>query len=269
MATVYSFVLDSFTIENTRSLHDDTDYLSWTLAVIPEGSQPNPQTKVKSMGAINSGTHTVNLQFQNVTVNPTDTVILSYLIFNAGSSSRVEVETTLEKVAAQLVTAGASLDVPQLDSALSALSKWLPVQVKNITKSLCDGTVAVEQDQFTGPGFPLSHFTSHQGGDVSIFCSASLYIVRWHTSQGPSFSITTVIDLNGTWASGGVPGPVISINGDSISVDMSAYKRPTASGLVLDSSDITVTFPDDKTYTGKLQPPNRIEWSNNSEWTKV
>lgn len=269
MATVYSFVLDSFIIENTRSFHEDTDYLSWTLAVIPEGGQPNPQTKVKSMGSINSGTHTVNLQFQNVTVNPTDTVILNYLIFNAGSSSRVEVETTLETVAAQLVTAGASLDVPQGQSALSALSNWLPVQFKNITHSLCDGAVAVEQDQFTGTGFPPSKITNHQGADSSVFCRASLYIVNWHTSEGPTFGMLTIFDLNGIWASGGVAGPVITVNGNAILVDMSAYKRPTASGSILDSSDITVNFPDDKTYTGKLQPANTIAWSNNSEWTKV
>ena len=79
----------------------------------------------------------------------------------------------------------------------------------------------------------------------------------------------TVLDLRGTWASGGVPGPVISVVGSALSVDMSAYKRPTASGSIVDASDITVTFPDDKTYTGKLQLPNRILWSNNSTWTKV
>ena len=79
----------------------------------------------------------------------------------------------------------------------------------------------------------------------------------------------TVLDLRGTWASGGVPGPVISVIGNALSVDMSAYKRPQASGSIVDASDIRVTFPDDKTYTGKLQLPNRILWSNNSIWTKV
>jgi hypothetical protein len=82
-------------------------------------------------------------------------------------------------------------------------------------------------------------------------------------------AIKTRIDLNGKWASGGIPGPVISVNSPFISVDMSAYQRPTASGMIVDSSDITVTFPDDKTYTGKLQPPDEILWSNHSAWTKV
>lgn len=82
-------------------------------------------------------------------------------------------------------------------------------------------------------------------------------------------TITASIDLNGTWAYAGVPGPVISVQGSSISVDMSIYKRPTATGSILNSSEISVSFPDDTTYTGKLQPPNTIQWSNNSAWTKV
>jgi len=81
--------------------------------------------------------------------------------------------------------------------------------------------------------------------------------------------ITTVLNLNGKWAYGGIPGPAISVNGNSIAVDMSAYNRPMAHGAVTDSSDIMVNFPDDKAYTAKLQPPAGILWSNNSTWTKL
>jgi hypothetical protein len=82
-------------------------------------------------------------------------------------------------------------------------------------------------------------------------------------------TIHTVIDLNGIWASGGIPGPVISAGTASLTVDMSAYHRPPAHGTIVDSSTISVTFPDDATYTGKLVLPNTIRWSNNSAWTKV
>ena len=82
-------------------------------------------------------------------------------------------------------------------------------------------------------------------------------------------SMETVLNLNGQWASGGVPGPIISVDGVSILVDMSAYRRPSARGSIVNSSNITVNFPDDKTYTGILQLPNTIKWSNNSTWTKV
>ncbi|MFN8475243.1 MAG: choice-of-anchor D domain-containing protein [Anaerolineae bacterium] len=81
-------------------------------------------------------------------------------------------------------------------------------------------------------------------------------------------TISTVIDLNGVWTAGGAPGPVISTAYTSITVDMSAYNRPTAHGSILDSSTIQVTFPDDATYTGKLTLPNMIRWSNGSAWTK-
>jgi hypothetical protein len=82
-------------------------------------------------------------------------------------------------------------------------------------------------------------------------------------------AVTTLFDLSGTWASGGVARPVISVNNPFISVDMSAFDRPTATGTIVDSSDITVTFPDADTFTGKLQLPNSILWSNNSAWTKI
>ncbi|HXC94849.1 MAG TPA: hypothetical protein VNU92_04065 [Edaphobacter sp.] len=81
-------------------------------------------------------------------------------------------------------------------------------------------------------------------------------------------SIATLIDLNGMWASGGAPGPVITVFSNSFSVDMSAYGRPTAHGTILSASSISVNFPDAATFAGTLQPPGTIIWSNNSAWTK-
>ena len=54
----------------------------------------------------------------------------------------------------------------------------------------------------------------------------------------------------------------------SIKVDMSDYDRPDAHGSIVNASTISITFPDDKTYNGELQSPNKIRWSNNSFWTK-
>ena len=82
-------------------------------------------------------------------------------------------------------------------------------------------------------------------------------------------TIITVVDLNGRWTDGSTRSAAISVSFTSLTVDMSAYNRPTAHGSILDSSTITVTFPDDKTYTGKLEPPNTIRWSNGSTWRKV
>jgi len=53
-----------------------------------------------------------------------------------------------------------------------------------------------------------------------------------------------------------------------ITVDMSDFDRPSAQGTIIDSSTITVTFPDDHAYTGTLESPRIIRRSNGSSWTK-
>ena len=102
--------------------------------------------------------------------------------------------------------------------------------------------------------------------EAQLFALGQDYALCMVANQPP---FQTVINLNGKWADGGIPGPVISVNGNSIAIDMSAYKRPTAVGNILGEADIWVSFPDDKPYVGKLQPPNMIIWSNNSGWSKV
>ncbi|MEO5953753.1 MAG: hypothetical protein ABIQ44_14920, partial [Chloroflexia bacterium] len=84
-----------------------------------------------------------------------------------------------------------------------------------------------------------------------------------------SSTFNPIVDLNGTWAAGGANGPVISVSATSINIDMSAYNRPQAVGYFLDNSVIVVNFPDDNTYSGRLQAPNTILWANGSSWTKA
>ncbi len=67
----------------------------------------------------------------------------------------------------------------------------------------------------------------------------------------------TVFDLNGTYDVGGPARPVISNVNDILTVDMSAFGRPTANGVVINSDTIAVTFPDDATYGAKLLWPER------------
>jgi hypothetical protein len=80
--------------------------------------------------------------------------------------------------------------------------------------------------------------------------------------------IATVTELNGYWTDDSPRNAVISVSRRSFSIDMSAFGRPTATGTIDDSADITAIFPDDKTYTGQLVR-NAIRWSNGSQWTKV
>jgi hypothetical protein len=88
-------------------------------------------------------------------------------------------------------------------------------------------------------------------------------------STGGGGVTVTIFDLSGSWAAGGRPGPKISRSDNTLTIDMSAYRRPPATGSVIDEHTITVTFPDDATYTGTLVPPGTITWSNHTSWTKL
>ena len=71
-------------------------------------------------------------------------------------------------------------------------------------------------------------------------------------------AIHTVVNLNGNWTDGSPHSAAIAVDFSNLTVNMSAFSRPTAHGTIVSGSSIKVTFPDDKTYTGELQTPNRI-----------
>ena len=71
--------------------------------------------------------------------------------------------------------------------------------------------------------------------------------------------------FNGVWAG----NSVIRIKGNNVSIDMSSFNRPTATGKVIGPDSIKVNFPDDRTYTGKLVSKNRINWGGNNNWDRV
>jgi hypothetical protein len=120
----------------------------------------------------------------------------------------------------------------------------------------------------TAAGHRISETADHHGTKSPDGCGGNS---RYYTTTTISTvaSTQTIIDLNGKWAYGGVPGPVVSVTGDGVIVDMSAYHRPPAHGSIVDPSTISVNFPDDKQYIGKLVLPGTLQWPNNSSWTKV
>src|SRR5262249_40498586 len=122
--------------------------------------------------------------------------------------------------------------------------------------------------QKTTGGHKLTETVHHPGTDSPTGCgSNSSYFTTETISTAPL--IHMIIDLNGQWSDGGAARPVISVKNNSISIDMSASHRPNALGSLIDSSHISVNFPGDKSYTGAIQQPNTIKWSNNSVWIKV
>lgn len=52
---VFSFTLDSFQITDTRSLHEDTDYVTYTLVVKDQNGNGGPRMLTKYMGDVNNG----------------------------------------------------------------------------------------------------------------------------------------------------------------------------------------------------------------------
>jgi hypothetical protein len=92
--------------------------------------------------------------------------------------------------------------------------------------------------------------------------------IRWSNNSVWTKIVNTVMDLNGNWTDGSERTAVIYEGASAIRVDMSDYDRPNAQGSIVNSSTISVKFPDDRTYTAQLQAPNTIRWSNGSVWTR-
>ena len=124
---------------------------------------------------------------------------------------------------------------------------------------------------------PAAHGTIVNGSSIKVtFPDDKTYTgqlqapnkIIWSNGSAWTKIINTVFDLNGSWTDGSARSAVIYEGPSSIRIDMSDYDRPDAHGSIVDASDIKITFPDDKTYTGQVQSPNRIRWSNGSVWTK-
>src|ERR1700685_2846938 len=199
----FVFTVESFEIDNTRSRHEDTDYVSCTLAV---GSGA-PQTRTKFMGDLNNGTFQVGLSFGPVTIAPKEAAIFNYLILNSGHQSQQATQDALTKAGTVLAQAGAqaaaeaiasgasalvgaeigSAVLPVIGTVLGAIAGWLVGQLGGLLFANCDGPVAAEQIAVTGAQLAAQtanglwqHTTTHPGTDSPHGCgSNSLSKVTW------------------------------------------------------------------------------------------
>jgi hypothetical protein len=288
-----NFSLDSVRIATTRSLLKDTNFATINMTVGADA----PVSKTQAMGNVDEGTHLVGLGIAaEVPEDASIPVVLSYVILNNGHGDHAALQRNVEAALSSLGAAAAKAAtaavgeeigvvlgseigtavVPIVGTAIGALAGWVVGKVGSVLFANCDGVVAASVHiydnkqliQDTIEGRKITETVEHPGTDSPTGCGAnSRYFTT--TTVSTLASTKTVVPLNGRWASGGIPGPVISVNGRVITVDLSAYHRPLAHGTIIDDSNITVTFPDDKAYSGKLQPPGTINWSNDSAWTKV
>lgn len=200
MAQIFTFSLESFDITNTRSRHNDTDFVSFTLLVKSSAGIGTPKTLTKATGDVNNGVHKVNLTFSNIPVDPTETVILNYLIVNAGNKNPSEVVSGLEAAGTKLATAGATAlggaigsVIPGLGTILGVVTGFLAGELTGIINVDCDGAVAAEQNTFTYNDMmaktakgTFKQTTKHPGTNSPTGCgSNSMYTVTWFMQSHP------------------------------------------------------------------------------------
>jgi hypothetical protein len=197
----FHITLESFEIIKTRARHNDTDFVSCTLAA----GKGAPQTKTKAMGDVNDGKHLVGLSFGPVTVAHNEAVIFNYLIINSGHQDQQAIQAALTKGATKLADEGAkeaaeaisvgaaslvgasigSFVAPVIGTALGALTGWLVDEISGFFFANCDGLVAAEQVAVTGAQLaalaaPHRVTTFHAGTDSAAGCGGnSKYKATW------------------------------------------------------------------------------------------
>jgi hypothetical protein len=138
----YVFRLDSFEINNTRSLHEDTDHVTIGLKV---GDKVfDPQTR--HMGDLNNGTYEVGLEFGPILIDsPNTPVAFNFQIVNNGHADNADIEQKLSAGALSLLTKVFSLTTPW-----SVIVGAVWDYIFGFIFADCDGPVAVDQVNLTG-----------------------------------------------------------------------------------------------------------------------
>jgi len=160
-------------------------------------------------------------------------------------------------------------------------SDWAVVQQWTCNKNARSMLWYVQPGDFPGM-FKVRNFNSDRCLDVKGGSWAEgAQLQQYHCTSNnlaQNFSqkfLELRMDLNGRWTDGSTRSAVVSSGRfGHIVIDMSAFNRPAARGQFdfADPTTITVNFPDDGTFTGKVSPwqvsPTRITWSNGSVWAK-
>jgi hypothetical protein len=280
MSDKFVWIMENFQIFDTAAWHEDTVWIYQTAKVGDTVIGPRHE----KIGDRNNGKFTLDWEMELASVKPDTPVLLTYQFVNHGhddAQKQLSDDITIaEKVSAAVgavagfvfpsSSAVAGTIVSALKDAGAAL-EWLFGEIDCDCMVLSDAITMKGSDLLSlTDGVTNTHIETrnYRGPETPHGCGADAeYAVTWSLKRFNSAG--TLIDLNGRWAYGGIPGPIIATTSGALTVDMSTYHRPAAQGSVVDSSTITVSFPDAATETGKLQPPNIIRWSNGSVWTKV
>jgi hypothetical protein len=198
----WKFTMKSFALNNTRSLHEDTNYVCLGLSVNGKVFAPLAQR----IGNVNNGTHKVNVSLPLSTLDSNDQIVFSYLVINHGGGSTQDVlahcqsamtQTPLKDfnaVDAQLVPVQGGSVPKCMESKLRAaddLKTWwnlIKSQFTHLSSDRCDGPVAIDRFSLMGSSVTPLQLASqanpfsfiYLGIDSAVGCgSNSDYSVQW------------------------------------------------------------------------------------------
>lgn len=214
---LYDFGVDHFTIHNTRSRHEDTDYISASVAV---AGRPT-RSATQKLGDLNNGTFGTDMHFAGVPVGDNETAVFTYAIANSGHADPGAAEKALQSTMTSLAEKGATIAagaagtaigaalgasigtavIPVLGTALGALAGWVVSSAGSLLFADCDGPVAAAVHTYSGSqlragtsqALKLGNSDHHPGTDSAAGCgSNSDYDVAWTIALRP-FVITGAI----------------------------------------------------------------------------
>jgi LGFP repeat-containing protein len=176
----YVVSLDGFHIDNTRSVHNDTDHVNFAMKI---GSQAMPESQTRDTGDVNNGDHLVGLCFGPLLIDPAAPIVFNYQILNS-SADGGKIKAVFDDVAKALAGSSAVTGNWWAAAAL-AVARYA---AGFIMPGNCDGPVAVDQISVTGAD--LINWTQgngiyaetrfYPGTDSNVGCgSNSRYFVTW------------------------------------------------------------------------------------------
>jgi hypothetical protein len=185
---VYTFTLKNFRITNTRSLHNDTDYVS---AAVSVGGKRYVTVPPIAMGNLNNGTYTVNATLPNVVVGPNEAIAFTYLIVNSGYAANNVAGALLATIFAAGGIAGtaagalASGGTATVAGAVAGATGG--AELAKLIVADCDGVVAATSHEWSGAalakqvlGKTMTTEDNDPGTNSPTGCGAnSQYYVEW------------------------------------------------------------------------------------------
>jgi uncharacterized protein with LGFP repeats len=158
----YVVSLDKFHIANTRSVHNDTDHVNFSLRM---GSAAMPESLTRDTGDVNNGDHPVGLCFGPFAIqDPTAPILFNYQVLNS-SADNGKIKAAFE--AAAIALAGSSAVTGNWWAAGALVLARYGADL--ILPGHCDGPVAADQVSVTGAD--LINWTQGEG----IYAETRLY----------------------------------------------------------------------------------------------